>query len=148
MLVEYNDIVILTSLTKCQECQQDNHVQTDHQSTSLCRRNLGQEERRGDSQASCSQATKDSRKEHESIDARRENLHQDADSPDADGELIGPQTTDAIIEEDGDERAKGSTQHTEGRDVRFAICEGGSTTFPVGFAQVEVIDKRCELGAC
>ena len=128
-------------LTKRQEGQQDNHVQTDHQSAPFRSCNLSQEQRCRDSQASCSKATEDSCKEHESIYARRENLHQDTSSPDTDGELVRPQTSNAIIEEDGGKRAESSSKHTKGRDVRFAICESGRPSYPIRLAQVEVIDK-------
>ena len=128
-------------LTKRQESQQDNHVQADHQSTLLCSCNLSKEQRCRNSQTSRSQTTKDSCKEHESIDARGENLHQDTSSPDTDGELVRPQTSNAIIEENGGKRAESSSKHTKGRDVRFAICESGRSSYPIRLAQVEVIDK-------
>ena len=128
-------------LTKCQESQQHNHVQTNHQSTLLCSCNLSKEQRCRNSQTSRSQTTEDSCKEHESIYARRENLHQDTSSPDTDGELVRPQTSNAIIEEDGGKRAESSSKHTKGRDVRFAICESGRPSYPIRLAQVEVINK-------
>jgi hypothetical protein len=128
-------------LTKRQEGQQDNHVQTDHQSTPFRSRNLSQEQRCCDSQTSCSKATKYSCKEHEPINARRENLHQDTSGPDTDGELVRPETSNAIIEEYGGKRAESSSQHTEGRDVRLAICKSGRPSYPIRLAQVEVIDK-------
>lgn len=130
-----------SDLTKCQESQQHNHVQTDHQSTVLCSCNLSQEQRCRNSQTSCSKATEDSGKEHESIDARRENLHQDTGGPDSDGELVRSQTSDTVIEEDSSERTESSSQHTKGRDVRFAICELCRPSYPVRFAKVEVVDE-------
>lgn len=138
----------ISGLTKCQESQQHNHVQTDHQSTVLRSCNLSQEQRCRDSQTSCSKATENSGKEHESIDTRRENLHQNTSCPDADGELVRPETSNAIIEEDCSERAEGSSQHTKGRDVCLAICELCRPSYPVRFAKVEVVDERCEFGAC
>jgi hypothetical protein len=113
----------MSRLTKRQKGQQHNHVQTNHQTTLLCSCNFSKEQRCRNSQTSRSQTTEDSCKEHESIDARREDLHQDTGSPDTDGQLVRPQTSNPVIEEDSGERAESSSQHTKRRDVRFAICE-------------------------
>jgi hypothetical protein len=135
-------------LTKRQKSQQNYHVQTNHQSAPLRSSDLSQEKRRSDGQAAGSKAAKNSSKQHEPIDARGKDLHENPDGPDADSQLVSPQTPDSIIEEDGDERAECGAQDTEGRDVRFSVCEGGCTAFPLRFAQIEVFDERCEFGAC
>jgi hypothetical protein len=103
----------MSRLTKRQKGQQHNHVQTNHQTTLLCSCNFSKEQRCRNSQTSRSQTTEDSCKEHESIDARREDLHQDTGSPDTDGQLVRPQTSNPVIEEDSGERAESGSQHTK-----------------------------------
>ena len=131
-------------LTNGQKGEEKEHVDTDDHASRAGGGHLGQIQGCSNRKPTSSQTADQTGSQNEAVDARREDLHQEATRPGEHEELPATQAAEHVCHLQADQGAKRGSENPERRDIGGAVGETGLVVRPIRRHQVEVVDERLQ----